>query len=183
MVALLRYLLALYFAAMLGVAGLAKIERPNLFALLLYQQHILPTWCVRAVSRVLPWYEIILAVALVAGVAPLLVAALMLLLFVTFVVAQVLLLLRHRDVACGCYGAMAIERARPASMASAVLLACLTAAYVWLVSHIPAIDWHWRIAATALFAGFAGWIGWRIRQRRTCRLACRLGVSPRLHGV
>jgi hypothetical protein len=174
MVALLRYLLALYFAAMLGVAGLAKLERPDLFALLLHQQHILPTWCVRAVSRFLPWCEIALAATLVAGIAPLLVALLTLLLFVTFLMAQTLLLLRHRSRSCGCYGALAIERAAPANVTSALLLFCLAAAYVWWVGHIPAIGWHWRIAATVLFASFAGWIGWRVRQRRTRRSARRL---------
>lgn len=174
MVTLLRYLLTLYFAAMLGVAGLAKIERPDLIALLMHQQHILPTWCVRAVSRVLPWYEMTLAATLVAGIAPLLVALLTLLLFTTFFMAQTLLLVMHRGTPCGCYGAMAIKRAAPANVASAALLFCLAAAHVWSVGHIPAIDWHWRIAATVLFASFAGWIGRRVRQRRTRRLACRL---------
>lgn len=173
MVTLLRYVLALYFAAMLGVAGLAKIERPDLFALLLHQQHILPTWCVRAVSLVLPWCEIALAAALVAGTAPLLVALLTGLLFVIFFMAQTILLLMRHGTSCGCYGAMAIERAAPMSVASAMLLACLAAAYSWLVGHAPAIDWHWRIAAGALFASFEGWIGWRVRQRRIRRLACR----------
>ena len=174
LVTLLRYVLALYFAAMLGVAGLAKIERPDLFALLLHQQHILPAWCVRAVSRVLPWYEMILAATLVAGIAPLLVALLTLLLFVAFLMAQTFLLLLHRGTPCGCYGAMTTERAAPASVASAVLLAGLATAYVWLVGNIPAIDWHGRIAAWVLCASVAGWIGWRVRERRTRSLACHI---------
>lgn len=172
--ALLRYALALYFAAVLGVAGLAKLERPALFALLLERQQLLPTRCIHGVSCGMPWREIALAAALVAGVAPMLVAALTLALFTVFLAAQVLLSLLRRGTPCGCYGVVAIERGASASVATAALLVCLTAAYLWTVDHLPPIDGHWRIVGVALITGCAAWIGGRIRQRRARQMACRV---------
>lgn len=175
MAALVRYALALYFAAVLGVAGLAKLERPALFALLLRRQGLLPAWCIGAVSRILPWCELALAAALVAGVAPMPVAAVTLALFVTFLAAQALLALLQRGAPCGCYSAAAIENTVPASVATAMLLVGLAAAYLWSVGHVPAIDWHWRTVGVVLFTGCTGWIGGRIRQRRTRHLVCGVG--------
>ncbi len=44
-------LLELYFAAMLGVCGLAKIENPTYFASTLRRHGILPQWSITGVSR------------------------------------------------------------------------------------------------------------------------------------
>lgn len=101
---IVHFVLDLYFAATLGVSGIAKVESPRSFAATLRQQGILPRQAIGSVSRVLPWAEIVLACALVAGLAPVPVASVVLALFVGFFAVETFLLITGRTADCGCYG-------------------------------------------------------------------------------
>lgn len=163
--ALLRFALTLYFAAMLGVAGLAKAEQPALFAAILRQQRLLPAWGVGAVSRLFPWCEIVLAVALVAGITPRFIAAFLFTLFAALTVVQTYLLVAQRAATCGCYGAWSTRNVAGASATATALLTGLAGLHLGLVFHVAAIAATWRVLAGATFVGFEGWIGWRTCQR------------------
>ncbi len=162
---LLRFALSLYFAVMLGVAGLAKVEQPAQFAVILRQQRLLPAWGVGVVSRLFPWCEIVLATALVAGIAPRFIAALLLALFAALTIVQIYLLAAQRAVPCGCYGAWSARNVAGASATATALLACLAGLHLGLVFHGAAIPALWRVLAGATFVGFEGWIGLRTWQR------------------
>lgn len=158
-----------YFAAVLGIAGLAKLDDPAPFAATLRRQRLLPAWSVGATRRLLPWCEILLAAALVTGIASVLVAALVLLLFAGFLAGQALLVLTKSEDACGCYGAASAHRVEAASVATAVLLLALAALHLWLVTEAPAIAWQWRLAAGMLGAMAGSWLGWRTWRRQSAR--------------
>ncbi len=63
-----------YLAAVLGIAGFAKLDAPAPFAATLRQQHLLPSWSVGTIGRLFPWLEITLAGALLSGIAAIRVA-------------------------------------------------------------------------------------------------------------
>jgi hypothetical protein len=162
----LTFALECYFAAVLGIAGLAKLDDPMPFAATLRRMSLLPAWSIGTISRRLPWCEILLAAALVIGVAPALVAALVVLFCAGFLAAQALLMLTKRDGACGCYGAASAYRVEGASVATAVLLLFLAACHLWLVITAAAIAWHWRLPAGVLYAVAGSRLGWRTWRRR-----------------
>lgn len=154
-----------YFAAVLGIAGLAKLDDPAPFAATLRQQHLLPSWSVGTISRLFPWLEITLAGALLSGIAAIRVATFTILIFAGFLVVQILLATKHGSD-CGCYGAASPHRIEGASIGTAALLSGLAGTHLWLVAWAPAVDRPWRLIAGSCFAGIVGWLGWRIQRRR-----------------
>ena len=83
--------LELYFAAMLGVSGLAKVGQPAMFADTLRRHKILPSWSIKAVSTIVPWLEIAVAVLLITGLVPILTGLLVLFLFTSFLIMESIL--------------------------------------------------------------------------------------------
>lgn len=163
--AVMRFILTLYFAGMLGVAGIAKMEQPALFAAILRRQRLLPAWGIGAVSRLFPWCEIVVAIALLAGIAPRFVAVLLFALFAALTVVQAYLLAARRAAPCGCYGAWSTRNIAGASATTSALLTGFAGLYLGLVFHGAALAAPWRVLASALYVGFEGWIGWRTWQR------------------
>lgn len=168
-----------YFAAMLGVAGLAKLDDPAPFAATLQRQRLLPAWSVGPISRLLPLLEIAIAGALLSGIAAIVVAALTLLVFAGFLVVQMLLLATEHGGDCGCYGAASPHHVERASVSTAALLACLAGVHLWLVDRATAVGWPCRLVAGICFAGMMGWLGWHIRQRRVASCRSQQIVAPR----
>lgn len=160
-----------YFAAMLGIAGLAKMDDPAPFAALLRRQRLLPAWSVGTISRLFPWLEIAIAGALLSGIAAIVVAALTLLVFAGFLLVQMFLLATKHGGDCGCYGAASPHRVERAGVGTAALLACLAVVHLWLVNRATAVGWPCRLVAGVCFAGIMVWLGWHIRQRRVA--SCR----------
>jgi uncharacterized membrane protein YphA (DoxX/SURF4 family) len=173
----LTFALDCYFAAMLGIAGLAKLDNPAPLAATLRRQRLLPAWSVGGIRRFLPWCEILLAATLVIGVAPVPVAALVLLLCAGFLAAQALLLWTKSDGTCGCYGAASAHPVEGVSVAIASLLLFLAGIHLWLAIEAAAIAGQWRLAAEVLCAVAGSWLGWRTWQRRR---AARCPLRPAL---
>ncbi len=168
-----------YFAAVLGIAGLAKMDDPAPFAALLRRQRLLPAWSVGTISRLVPWLEIAIAGALLSGIATIVVAAFTLLVYASFLVIQILLLATKHGGDCGCYGAASPHRVERASVGTAALLACLASVHLWLVDRATAVGWPCRLVAGICFAGIMGWLGWHIRQRRVASCRSQQIVAPR----
>ena len=109
----------------LGLAGVfiafsvPKIREPDLFAMSIFNYHMLPHWGVNAMAIVLPWLELFLGFALAIGLwrraSALVVSALMVVFIVAFVTAKA----RGLDISCGCFELGA--QAKPSSLASVVL--------------------------------------------------------------
>lgn len=155
-----------YFAAVLGTAGLAKMDDPAPFAATLRRQHLLPTWSVGTIGRLLPSLEIAMAGALLSSIAAIPVATFTVLIFAGFLVVQILLLATRHGSDCGCYGPASSHRIEGASIATASLLLMLAGIHLWLVIETTAIAWHWRLAIGVLGAVAGSRLGWRTWQRR-----------------
>ncbi len=170
MPAVLSFALDLYFATVLGVSGLAKIDDPVHFALTLRQQRLLPEWSITGISYSLPWAEFLLAAALVLGVAPLLTGTLVLALFGVFLAVEVIVLSTGRTTSCGCFGRTHNRPVDAASVIVSVVLVLFAVFHLWAVyvSASSAIQWTWRIPAILLFSAGVAWLlGHVIRRHQT----------------
>lgn len=175
---ILTFALALYFAAILGVSALAKLEQPATFAATLRRNNILPEWSINGVCRFFPLVEISAAVLLVAGIIPLLSALLIVVLFVGFLVVKAWMVVTRRVSDCGCFGVAYSERVDGASVATAAALVGLAVAHLWLTIRFTPVGWPWHVAATVFFVAAEGWLGWRAWQRYKLNSQCRIWGTP-----
>lgn len=162
----LSFVLSFYFAAVLGVSGLAKLERPGAFARVLKKQRIFPAWSVKGFSYSVPCGEIVLALVLASGAAPTLTAIVVLALFAGFLIIETILLTTKRSATCGCYGALLQRKVDVSSLLTSSILVCLAAVQLWLVLTAPTVDWRWRIVPAIIFYGLACWLSYRTLRRR-----------------
>lgn len=102
--------LDIYLAAVLATAGFAKAENPDRFAAVLRHQRLWPRWSVAVGSWLFPWVEVALAGLLILGLTPPLTAAAVLIVFASFLIIKVLLLMLRRDTDCGCNGGRVCSR-------------------------------------------------------------------------
>jgi len=169
-----------YFAAVLGIAGLAKMDDPAPFAATLRRQRLLPAWSVGTIRCLFPWFEIALAAALLSGITAIRVATFTVLIFAGFLIVQILLLATRQGGDCGCYGAASTHRVEAASVATASLLLFLAALHLWLVIVAPTIAWQSRLTAVVLCVVAGSLLGWRTWQRRSARcLQLPAQIRPR----
>lgn len=163
-----------YFAAMLGVSGLAKLEHPQHFARTLLLHRMLPSWSVVVVSRTFPWLEVLLATLLLSGIGQRLTSVVTLVLFTGFLAVEIVLVLTKRATNCGCYGVAYARRVDGAALLVSSVLIALALAHLWLVFSSGAaeiVGW-WRGAGLLIFGVGMCWLGWRVLVRRR-------GVTPR----
>ncbi|MGH2459202.1 MAG: MauE/DoxX family redox-associated membrane protein [Chloroflexota bacterium] len=163
---LVTFILELYFAAMLGVSGLAKAEQPERFADTLRRHRILPRQSIDLVSRLFPWAEVALAGLLVTGEAQHAAAIATVAIFATFSAIEVVLVTTKRATECGCYGVAYSQRVDHASVATSTVLTVVAATHLWLVGHATPVDWQWRLGGSILLLVAGAWIGWRILSRK-----------------
>lgn len=166
MIGYISFLLNLYFAAMLGIAGLAKLDSPESFAITLRQQRILPIWSVSAISRLLPYVEVVLACMLVVGIVPTFTAATVLLLFISFLGVKLLLALTNPGASCGCSGATQSQVVDNASLLVSCVLIALAVLQLWTTIWVVPISWTWRLLGILVFNVSSLPMVWRVVERR-----------------
>ncbi|HPA51136.1 MAG TPA: MauE/DoxX family redox-associated membrane protein [Thermoanaerobaculia bacterium] len=94
------------------VAALPKIADPPGFAHMVYNYKMLPGPLVNVMALVLPWAELLMGLALVAGIWRKTAAALVGALLVVFIVAISVNLLRGNAIDCGCFDVTAANLTR-----------------------------------------------------------------------
>ncbi len=161
--------LNLYFAAVLSVSGLAKLDQLDAFESLLQRYRLLPAWVIAGTARIFPWVEIALAVAVVTEMARLATATLVAVLFTVFLVIKIVLLRMHDGADCGCFGAAQQQSVDGVSIATATLLALFAWFDAWSTAHIPALSWRERLPIILLFGCIGSWVAWRGMLRRRFR--------------
>ncbi len=172
---LLSLVLSSYFAATLGVAGLAKIEHQQAFAQALRQQKIVPKWSASTISYTFPWVEIILAVALALRVAPIFTASLTTILTILFFGIHITLYNSTNASDCGCFSATS-EKVDLSNVITSGLFMCLAIVFLGTTMRFPPIPVTWRIAPAVVFIGGGSWLIWRIMLRH--RIAARAPMGP-----
>lgn len=152
------FILDLYFAAILGVAGLSKVAQPSMFMHILQRHRILPLWSLSVVTRIVPWGEVTLAGTLVVGLFPRATDAFVLALLACFLMVEGILLATGRATECGCYGAMYRQKVDAASFTLSSILTALAGFHLWLGMNGATLDWHWRLVATGFAVGLGFWL-------------------------
>ncbi|MHB8798839.1 MAG: MauE/DoxX family redox-associated membrane protein [Thermoanaerobaculia bacterium] len=94
------------------VAALPKIADPPGFAHMVYNYKMLPGPLVNAMALALPWAELLMGVALIAGIWRKTAAALVGALLVVFIAAIGFNLLRGNAIDCGCFDVAAANLTR-----------------------------------------------------------------------
>lgn len=99
------WILRLAIGAVFVYAAYRKLTEPwILFATAIEGYRVVSGWAAVAVARVLPWVELLLGAALIAGVRLKWTAAAAALLMSGFIGLMLYAYLRGMDIACGCFG-------------------------------------------------------------------------------
>ncbi|MFN8453209.1 MAG: MauE/DoxX family redox-associated membrane protein [Anaerolineae bacterium] len=178
MMSLLFLFLSLYFAAMLGVSGLAKAEHPEQFAATLRRHRILPHWSMIGISKIVPWLEIVVAILLILNLLPVITSALVFLLFVSFLVIETILVVKKRATECGCYGVVYPQKVDGASIVISIILVSVAALHLWFSTWVEPVNIFWRLPGIILLGGVGCWLSWKIIIRRHARNKRSLIVTP-----
>ena len=173
-------LFTLYFAAVFGISGFAKLQQPGQFAMTLRRQQILPSWSIIPVSWSLPGVEILVAILLVTGIDQRITAYVVLSLFIAFLAFEATLLLTKRFAECGCYGIAYQQKAGVTSVLTSIILVCFAALHLWVVERGVSDLSQWRLFFTILFGAMGGWIGWRVIRRRHLSIHAHSPQASRL---
>lgn len=163
----LRLLIELYLAAMLGVSGLAKLDRPDAFAATLRRHRILPGWSIPAVSRLVPWLEVVVALLLLTGVCEGAVTAVASLLFLSFLLMEAILVATKRATECGCFGLAYPQKVDKASLVVSLILLGLAAFACWAALTQPPVNPIGRSLLLLLGGGAGFWLAWRLWRKRS----------------
>ena len=114
----------------LGYSALIKAAHPFEFLNAVFQYRILSPRLATLVAAALPFVELILGIALLAGVHQLGASVAAALLFLVFMSAQASALLRGIDADCGCFGT-AERVGLPSLLCTSALLAGAVVCVVW----------------------------------------------------
>ena len=100
---------ALVLRVVLGVifvyAAWVKLREPwALFAMAIDSYQVLPVWAVELVARVLPWFELLLGILLIAGLWRRVSTTAASLLLVVFFSLMVRAMAKGMQIDCGCFG-------------------------------------------------------------------------------
>jgi hypothetical protein len=148
------YVLALYFAAVLGISGLSKMADPVRFRQALAQQGFWPLWTRPYLSAVIPSTEIVLAFLLVTGWSQLLVGVAVVVLFAAFLALKVFLFATKSEADCGCStGAKQAEPVDLTSVLVSIVLVLGAMIHLWLSAYAaPPLPWSLRAVTSAVVA-------------------------------
>lgn len=152
----------LYFAALLGVAGMAKLAHPHHFITTLRQQSILPNWSIALVSYTVPKLEVTIACLLIVGLFPQITGIILLLLCLGFLLVKLLLIYKKSNVDCGCGNFAHLQSVDGASIVVSMILVGLAIFHLWGVMTITLVDWLWRLPGVVMFTVGGGWLIYRM---------------------
>jgi hypothetical protein len=158
-------ILRLYFAFFLGIAGLAKIDRPlveqNGISL---RMRLMRLFFSPTAGRVLGVSEVGLAFLLALGIRTGLVTIVNAALFGLFLLFKLFLMLTRQGKRCGCFGAYELNAIDPPSVITSALILGLAIVLAILARWPVANALNWIVAIT--FLTTFGWIGFKTLRRR-----------------
>ena len=118
--------LRIALGAVFVYAAWTKLRQPwELFAMSIDAYKVLPYWAVVAVARTLPWAEMLIGLALMAGRWPRVSAGAASLLLMVFFALMVRAYAKRMQIDCGCFGLGDPISARTLARDGALLAGCL----------------------------------------------------------
>ena len=166
---ILRFVLDIYFAMVLGTSGLAKIDSPAHFATVLRRQQLLPAWSVPLISKTFPWFEIIIAflLLLAENIFKTLVVFIVFALFLLFSIIKLILLVRGQSTDCGCYGKALSQKIEESGIVVAVVQVIFALGlFVLTLWQFPLPRIYYGVSAVLFATGF-GWLTWKMWKRHS----------------
>ena len=113
-------------------AAYSKLREPWLmFAMQIDAYQLLPQWAVLFIARTLPWGEVVLGLALVAGIGLRYAAAGATLLMAVFFAIMTFTFLKGLQIDCGCFGPGETIGPKTLARDATLLLMCAT---LWIVA-------------------------------------------------
>jgi hypothetical protein len=170
---IIHFLLIIYFAAVLGIAGIAKIDSPTLFISELQYQYKLPSWSVRPVGKLFPWIELVVTIFFIgiAGLNKFFAGFLILAIFIFFSVLNKIKYNQKQNASdCGCYGRTLQKRGLSTNTTTLhiqVVLAILLVVITLLTNPLPE---EYYFSCMILFIVGYSWLLWKTLQRHHASL-------------
>jgi Methylamine utilisation protein MauE len=162
----LQFTLEIYFAATLGIAGVAKLDNISSFVRTLRQQYSFPQRSADILGNVFPWLELFLALSLLipAFLYRCIAVFSTFALFCVFLICHLFIIRNgHSRSGCGCYGEVTPKQNDVQSLVTLViqLASVLLLAFITLLA--PSFSWQYYLAGFILLVGFYSWLIWKIR--------------------
>lgn len=164
---ILCILLGCYFTAVLGVAGIAKLDSPAFFASRLSSRYKLPQRSSLWISRIFPWGEVIVALLLLTPVntyrmfITLTVSAL----FLAFAILHIILHYGYQIDDCSCYGKSLRKRGVTTNITSSIIQWLLSMILLLTTIEYKSVAPFYYSISLAFFIGLFSWLLWRTWQR------------------
>jgi len=153
-VSIMTVALEFYLALILGVSGVAKANNSTSFAIELREQGLLHHKLVPVVSKVFPYFEIILAIMLATAITPLITAVLLVSVMVCFLCVKLYLYNLNYNNDCGCFGGIYKQSINIESIITSAILLTIALIHLWLVTWVSLIEWRWRVIISLLIFTF-----------------------------
>jgi uncharacterized membrane protein YphA (DoxX/SURF4 family) len=165
-----QFVLDLYFAAVLGVAGIAKVNNFSSFIHTLRDQYKMPDIHSEIIGRLFPWIEIFLAISLLTPILiyRFMIVCSVLLIFTLFLISKFLLLRgNHFKSECGCYGEITQNQNAFQNLITLIIQTALIILLGFITPFTSPLPWQYYLAVSVLLIGFYSWLLWKvwIRQR------------------
>ena len=167
LIAILYFLFACYFSAVLGIAGIAKIDSPGFFSSTLRSRYGISARNSVWINRAFPWSELILALLLFTpqSACRIITAFLIALLFFLFLMLHFRSYRGRQSENCSCYGKALKKRGMTTDIISSLLQLLLSTFLVLMAILNDSVSPFYYVIGFILFAGVFGWLLWRTWQR------------------
>ncbi|MDD5371525.1 MAG: hypothetical protein PHQ40_20800 [Anaerolineaceae bacterium] len=159
-ISLFMQLLGLYFALVLGVSALAKLENPAFFMGTLRRQRIFPARGILFIAWAAIGVEIAVPVFLITGLLPLVSSVTIVFLFLGFLILEIALLKTKRTNNCGCYGVVNPQKVDVSSILSLIIYNMLAMLNFWLTFKYRSVGYgvSSRYPLILIFFGMCLWL-------------------------
>lgn len=165
---IVHYILDIYFSAVLGIAGISKIDGSQAFIISLRRLYLLPEKSANFIGICFPWIEICLSILLLlaTGTIKLIVTICVLSCFILFFYFNVTVRLRHRSTSdCGCFGKALQRRGVNTNGITSLIQLILAFLLTIMAFRSDTLSWIYYLAGSTLFVGMYAWLLWRTWQR------------------
>lgn len=169
-----QFVLDLYFAAVLGVAGIAKVNNLSSFIHTLRDQYKMPDLHSEIIGRLFPWIEIFLAVSFLMPILiyRFMIVCSVLLIFILFLISKFLLIKGNSFKSeCGCYGEITQKQNAFQNLITLIVQIAFIILLVYVTLFTSPPPWQYYFAGFVLLIGFYSWLLWKVWARQRALVA------------
>lgn len=162
-----HFLLNCYFSLVLGVAGIAKIDSPKTFFATLCYRYNIPEHESEWISRIFPWGELLVAVALLIPIYifHVIMIGITFFLFFLFLSLNIISHYTHKFDECGCYGKSLKKRGITISLSTSLIQFILSMSLFLTAIWSHPLPMFYYMLNTVLFITLFSLLLWRTWQR------------------